>query len=145
MESGSPPATASKEAATDRLFTLQRQGETDAAFARRIGLPPQVLSNYKNGYNQLSLQSALIVQRNTSVCLCWLLAGTGEPFGHGETDERERRSWTRQEVRSALEAEIGANLELIRSLSRAGLLAEAEVGELQGALRSFLSASRGEA
>lgn len=63
----------------DRLFQLKRPGESDAAFARRLGLQPQHLSNYRNGHHGLSLQTAILVARGTDVSLDWLLMGRGDP------------------------------------------------------------------
>lgn len=64
----------------DRLLELKRDGESDAAFARRIGLQPQHLSNYRSGRHGLSLQTAVRVARKTGLSLDWLLRGEGEPF-----------------------------------------------------------------
>ena len=68
----------------DRLFSLKRTDESDAAFARRLGLQPQHLSNYRNGHHGLSLQTAILVAHGTDVSLDWLLMGRGEPHvDHG--------------------------------------------------------------
>lgn len=64
----------------DRLLTLKREDESDAAFARRLGLQPQHLSNYRSGRHGLSLQTAVKIAQNTGLSLDWLLRGEGEPF-----------------------------------------------------------------
>lgn len=63
----------------DRLFSLKRADESDAAFARRLGLQPQHLSNYRNGHHGLSLQTAVRVAEGTGISLDWLLLGQGKP------------------------------------------------------------------
>lgn len=68
----------------ERLLTLKREDESDAAFARRLGLQPQHLSNYRSGRHGLSLQTAVKVAQNTGLSLDWLLRGEGEPFGPPE-------------------------------------------------------------
>lgn len=69
----------------DRLFSLERPDESDAAFARRLGLQPQHLSNYRNGHHGLSLLTAVRVGRVTGISLDWLLLGRGQP--HRRTPE----------------------------------------------------------
>lgn len=59
----------------DRLFSMKRKRESDAAFARRIGLQPQHLSNYRNGHHGLSVQTAVLIARTTGISLDWLLLG----------------------------------------------------------------------
>ena len=77
----SPDARADwQQRVLDRLLELKREGESDAAFARRIGLQPQHLSNYRSGRHGLSLQTAVRIARNTGLSLDWLLRGEGEPF-----------------------------------------------------------------
>lgn len=68
----------------DRLFSLKRTRESDAAFARRIGLQPQHLSNYRNGHHGLSVQTAVLIARTIGVSLDWLLLDRGQPYPGGE-------------------------------------------------------------
>jgi transcriptional regulator with XRE-family HTH domain len=84
-----------QEAALDRLLSLQEPEESDAAFARRLGIAPQVLSNYKNGHHGLSLESALKVHENAGISLDWLLAGHGSPWIPGEEEDRGFDAGTR--------------------------------------------------
>lgn len=96
MESRGAPGERWRQRVLDRLFSLQREGESDADFARRLGLKPQHLSNYRNGRHGLSLKSAVRISRATDLSLDWLLLGRGEPYGGGE----RRRG---EEKRAALE------------------------------------------
>lgn len=73
--------------ALQRLLSLQDPDESDAAFARRLGIAPQVLSNYKNRHHGLSLKSALRVHREAGISLDWLLAGHGAPGGGNTSGE----------------------------------------------------------
>lgn len=80
----------------DRLFSLKRRGESDAAFARRLGLQPQHLSNYRNGHHGLSVQTAIRVAEGTGISLDWLLLGRGKPHrgvpeSRAEAEVREVR------------------------------------------------------
>lgn len=65
--------------AVERLLSLQEPDESDADFAQRIGVTPQVLSNYKNQQHALSLKSALRIHRQAGISLDWLLSGDGAP------------------------------------------------------------------
>lgn len=64
----------------DRLLSLKKRDESDAAFARRLGLQPQHLSNYRNGRHSLSLRTAVRIASNVGLSLDWLLLGRGRPF-----------------------------------------------------------------
>ncbi|HKK28639.1 MAG TPA: helix-turn-helix transcriptional regulator [Gemmatimonadota bacterium] len=70
-----------EERVVGRLFSLKRRDESDAAFARRLGLQPQHLSNYRNGHHGLSLRTAIRVAEGTGISLDWLLLGRGKPDG----------------------------------------------------------------
>ncbi|HKK09132.1 MAG TPA: helix-turn-helix transcriptional regulator [Gemmatimonadota bacterium] len=78
----------------DRLFSLKRTGESDAAFARRLDLQPQHLSNYRNGHHGLSLQTAIRVGHGIGVSLDWLLLGRGEPYPNGPSPDPATGSGT---------------------------------------------------
>lgn len=80
MASRNVPTKRDEQRMVDRLFSLKRTGESDAAFARRLGLQPQHLSNYRNGHHGLSLQTAVLVARATGVTLDWLLMGRGRQY-----------------------------------------------------------------
>ena len=75
--------------ALQRLLSLQAPEESDASFARRLGIAPQVLSNYKNRHHGLSLKSALRVHREAGISLDWLLAGQGAPRPDGDSGEEK--------------------------------------------------------
>lgn len=80
----SPEAPSERQAedtrVLERLLSLKREGESDAAFARRLGLQPQHLSNYRSGRHGLSLRTAIRVAQAMDLSLDWLLLGRGEPF-----------------------------------------------------------------
>lgn len=80
MASRDLPEETWTEEVLQRLFSLKHHDESDAAFARRLGLQPQHLSNYRNGHHGLSLLTAVRIGRSTGVSLDWLLSGRGEPF-----------------------------------------------------------------
>jgi len=86
----SAPFPSEQEDALQRLLSLQSSTESDAAFAERIGLAPQVLSNYKNEHHGLSLRSALRVHEATGISLDWMLAGKGSPNLGDEEENRGR-------------------------------------------------------
>ena len=88
-------------AVLDRLLSLKREDESDAAFARRLGLQPQHLSNYRSGRHGLSLRSAVRVARSTGLSLDWLLRGEGEPFRAEAADSGEGISTVRELRRHA--------------------------------------------
>lgn len=75
-----------QERVLDRLFSVQKNEESQAGFARRLGLQPQHLSNYRQGRHGLSLKSAIRISRNTGLSLDWLLLGRGDPFREGNGD-----------------------------------------------------------
>jgi hypothetical protein len=64
-------------AVANRILELKRVGESDAEFGRRIGLTPQVLSNYRSRLHGASLDAVAAVAANTRVNLQWLLTGDG--------------------------------------------------------------------
>lgn len=46
---------------TRRILALKREGESDSAFAGRIGLTPAAISNYRQGNNTAGLTAILAV------------------------------------------------------------------------------------
>jgi transcriptional regulator with XRE-family HTH domain len=64
-------------AVANRILELKKSGESDAEFGRRIGLTPQVLSNYRSRLHGASLDAVAAVATNTRVNLQWLLMGEG--------------------------------------------------------------------
>jgi hypothetical protein len=64
-------------AVANRILELKRVGESDAEFGRRIGLTPQVLSNYRSRLHGASLDAVAAVAARTRVNLQWLLTGDG--------------------------------------------------------------------
>jgi transcriptional regulator with XRE-family HTH domain len=117
-----------------RLLSLQEPGESDAAFARRIGLAPQVLSNYKNGHHGLSLRSALRVHDEVGLSLDWLLAGDGSPETSGDGDERPYA----EGARYVFERRVRSMVQLIDDVAAAGVLDEEEAREMREPLEDWL-------
>lgn len=64
-----------------------REGQTQAWFAKQLGIPPTTLSNYENGKTELNF--AIIDTITTSFCVNtdWLLFGRG-PMHPGEQPEQ---------------------------------------------------------
>lgn len=123
------------ERALKRLLSLQRPEESDAAFARRIGLAPQVLSNYKNDHHSLSLQSALRVHDKVGLSLDWLLAGDGSP--RRLLDEEASQPFE-EGVRYVFERRVRSMLDLIGDVEGAGVLSEEEAREMRAPLERYL-------
>ena len=78
----------------ERIMSLQKPRESDAAFARRVGLSPQLVNNYKHGRGGASLDIAATVASRTGRTLDWLVFGEGDetanplrPVGGREMDE----------------------------------------------------------
>lgn len=122
--------------ALKRLLSLQRPEESDAAFARRIGLAPQVLSNYKNDHHSLSLQSALRVHDEVGLSLDWLLAGDGSPRRLLDQDEASQPF--EEGARYVFERRVRSMLDLIGDVERAGVLSEEEAREMRAPLERYL-------
>ena len=99
-------------AVAQRILQLKREGENDAEFARRIGLSPQVLSNYKSRLHGASLEAVASVAANTDVNLHWLLTGAGprrhissegpEPYVAGAQSVTDRVMALLSELRTEL-------------------------------------------
>lgn len=119
-----------QERVLERLLELKREGESDAAFARRIGLQPQHLSNYRSGRHGLSLQTAVRVARVTDLSLDWLLRGEGEPFrASAEADDGDVPAAVR-EVRE----HSRALLRKLDELRRGGEIGDDQLDRLQRSL-----------
>lgn len=122
------------EHALKRLLSLQKPEESDAAFARRIGLAPQVLSNYKNNHHGLSLRSALRIHREIEISMDWLLAGDGSPFpADGEDGQPFEEG-----ARYVFERRVRSMLRLIQDLDGAGILDGEQAREMRAPLERYL-------
>lgn len=126
-----------EEAALQRLLSLQNSRESDAAFAERIGLAPQVLSNYKNQHHGLSLRSALCVHEATGISLDWLLAGKGAP----ELDDAPGEGKRPFEAggRYVYDRLLRSVLVMTEAADRAGIIDEAEAREIRQPVERYLS------
>lgn len=71
---------ASKEATgiATRILSLQREGETNVAFARRVNVSAQTVSNLKDKRRGPSVTTLMRVLKSTGVSPEWLLLGTGD-------------------------------------------------------------------
>lgn len=128
---------AEQDAALDRLLSLQEPEESDAAFARRIGVAPQVLSNYKNGHHGLSLESALKVHENAGVSLNWLLAGHGSPWMSGEEEGFAAGS------RYVFDRLARSVIQMAEAMARAGSLDRDEAEAIRETMERSLSRNGG--
>lgn len=120
-----------------RLFSLQREGESDAAFARRLGVQPQHLSNYRNGHHGLSLGTALRIARAIDISMDWLLTGAGAPYRSTAVDGPADGPGDASRL---LEDAAGALLDTIRVLVEEGRVERDDVKRLEGAVRTYLDA-----
>jgi len=125
-----------EESALRRLLSLQSSTESDAAFAERIGLAPQVLSNYKNQHHGLSLRSALRVHQATGISLDWLLAGKGAP----ELTEGARSEGRPFEAggRYLYDRLLRSVLAMTEAAGRAGIIDGARAGEIREPIENYL-------
>lgn len=106
-----------QERVLERLLSLKREDESDAAFARRLGLQPQHLSNYRSGRHSLSLTTALRIARTTGLSLDWLLRGAGEPFRPVEEDGDGEAASPREEI-EALSLPLRRRVDRLRETGR---------------------------
>lgn len=130
-----------QERVLERLLSLKRDAESDAAFARRLGLQPQHLSNYRSGRHGLSIRTALRIARNTGLSLDWLLRGEGRPYRDGaagpevpRSDEREESPVPVEEVRE----HSAALLRKLDELRRGGRIPDERVDRLEKTLDELL-------
>lgn len=121
--------------ALQRLLSLQEPGESDAAFARRIGIAPQVLSNYKNRHHGLSLKSAVRVHEEAGVSLDWLLAGEGSP-GVG-ADGNGGRPYDAG-GRYVFDRLVRSVVEMTAAVNRAGMITADDARRIRAPLESYL-------
>lgn len=124
--------------ALQRLLSLQEPEESDAAFARRLGIAPQVLSNYKNRHHGLSLKSALRVHREARISLDWLLAGHGAPHpeaGSGQEEPYESGG------RYVFQRLLRSVLAMTESVRKAGMISGADARAIQNPIEEYLERS----
>ena len=137
-----PPAVElDQSAALQRLLSLQAPEESDAAFADRIGLAPQVLSNYKNRHHGLSLKSALRVHQKAGVSLDWLLAGHGSPELVGEAGSSDRPY--EDGGRFVYDRLLQAVVEMTDAVDRAGMVTDQEASRIREPIRDYLDGGSG--
>jgi hypothetical protein len=74
-----------------RILGLQGQDETSAAFARRMGLSPQTVSNLRGGQGA-GVGSVVAILRQTDISPRWLLTGE-EPVRLVPESEARMRLW----------------------------------------------------
>lgn len=121
--------------ALQRLLSLQKPNESDAAFARRLGIAPQVLSNYKNRHHGLSLKSALRVHEEAGISMDWLLAGHGSPRTDGQPAEGKPYGAGGRYVYDRL---LRSVLAMTEAVGRAGMIAEEDARPIRESIRSYL-------
>jgi hypothetical protein len=76
-----------------RILELKRAEETDTDFAYRLGLTPQIISNWRAGLNEASLDAVVSTLRKIKAANPWyLLLGKGAPelVEPGEAEDRLR-------------------------------------------------------
>lgn len=138
-----PPAVEmDQSAALQRLLSLQAPEESDAAFAKRIGIAPQVLSNYKNQHHGLSLKSALRVHERAGVSLDWLLAGHGSPEHFGEAENGGRPY--EEGGRFVYDRLLRSVLEMTEAVGRAGMIGDEDARRIREPIRHYLSTRSGD-
>lgn len=125
-----------QNAALQRLLSLHPPEESDAAFADRIGLAPQVLSNYKNRHHGLSLKSALQVHQKAGVSLDWLLAGHGSPeladeAGNGDQPFEEGGRFVYDRL-------LRSVLEMTDAVRRAGMVTDEDARRIRRSIQHCL-------
>jgi len=126
-----------EKSALQRLLSLQAPEESDAAFAERIGIAPQVLSNYKNRHHGLSLKSALRVHENAGISLDWLLAGRGSPRLVGEAGNGDRPF--EDGGRFVYERLLRSVLEMTEAVDRAGMVSDEEATRIREPIQRYLN------
>lgn len=132
----SPSAEMDQSAALQRLLSLQAPEESDAAFAERIGLAPQVLSNYKNRHHGLSLKSALRVQETSGISLDWLLAGHGSPDMADEAGNGDRPF--EEGGRFVYDRLLRSVLEMTDAVDRAGMVTDEDARRIRRSIQHYL-------
>lgn len=118
-----------------RLLSLQGPEESDASFARRLGIAPQVLSNYKNRHHGLSLKSALRVHREAGISLDWLLAGHGAPRSDGGPEEERPYEAGGRYVYHRL---LRSVLSMTEAVTKAGMISAADARTIREPIQDYL-------
>lgn len=72
---GAPDLRAKTREVAERILSLQKEGESDAEFARRIGFTPQAVYAYKKKKVGASLEAVLTVSHQTGIPPIWFIAG----------------------------------------------------------------------
>ena len=124
--------------ALQRLLSLQAPDESDAAFARRLGIAPQVLSNYKNRHHGLSLKSALRVHRKAGISLDWLLAGHGAPRPDEASGEEKPYEAGGRYVFHRL---LRSVLAMTEAVQKAGMVSDEDARAIRSPIEEYLSRS----
>lgn len=124
--------------ALQRLLSLQDPGESDAAFARRLGIAPQVLSNYKNRHHGLSLKSALRVHQHAGVSLDWLLAGNGAPRPASDPGQETPYEAGGRYVFHRL---LRSVLAMTESVRKAGMISRRDARTIRSPIEGYLERS----
>ncbi len=130
-----------QERVLERLLSLKRDAESDAAFARRLGLQPQHLSNYRSGRHGLSIRTALRIARNTGLSLDWLLRGEGRPFRGGADGPEGRHPDGREESPVPIDEVKEHSAALLRKLDelrRGGRIPDERVDRVEKSLDELL-------
>lgn len=117
-----------------RLLSLQEVDETDADFARRLGLSPQTVSNYKSGSHGLSLVSARSVHDEVGVSLNWLVAGHGSRW---MSDDESAQPFE-EGGRYVFDRLVHAVVRIADSVEQAGVLDEDEGTIVRQMLNEYL-------
>lgn len=100
-------------AVAGRILSLQLAEEKDADFARRIGVSPQDVWNWKNGKGGAQLKTVVAVHRNVEVSLNWLITGASHTDAYAAGLEAGQR------VLEKAAGEIKRLLEPARALGEA--------------------------
>lgn len=124
--------------ALQRLLSLQAPDESDAAFSRRLGIAPQVLSNYKNRHHGLSLKSALRVHREAGISLDWLLAGHGAPRPDGDSGEERPYEAGGRYVFDRL---LRSVLAMTEAVEKAGMISDDDARAIRDPIQGYLTRS----
>lgn len=70
-----------------RILSLREAAESDADFAKRLGISPQRLNGYKNQDRGASLDVVFTVARKLGLSPTWILTGEGpKKQVHGESE-----------------------------------------------------------
>lgn len=71
-----------------RILELKQPGEADSDFARRIGLSPQQISNYRAG-SGASVEAVATIITRTNTNPRWLLTGDGPQVHAADADSEQ--------------------------------------------------------